>query len=224
LRESVTNIAEGVLDSFEKPSKKTLNQFRKTLAKEVQKSLQSEFGPALSTLPKYKRNLIKRLAMQQARTTDLSKELPNTTRKLREMVDVPTVLASSHIKSLSKENNIENWHKRFEKLEWSLLESSFPEVIHGDCGPIAMTNEKRFSNPLSAAESISCMVLPVARDKVLIGVSDVPPPTIAEINKAIAELSRSFFIAGRKTSEELLRQGQIGKSAELFTAAELLAD
>jgi hypothetical protein len=223
LRETMTEVGETVFKSFEAPSKKTRRQLKHALERQARKALkESEHAPIIALLPKYRRQLLQRVAGVKAREFGTPQVIAEATNTLRQMIDFPAVAASSHISSLSKDHSFEKWHQRFEPLDWKIVESAEPEIILGDCGPVVkVKGDEHFNSLLAEMGDIVCLLLPIASRKLLIGTTESDVPAVDEVNSASASLSRQFFIAARRTMTEENYKQLIAHNSKLFTDADL---
>lgn len=134
--------------------------------------------------------------------------------------DAPQISKSAQNKALLNDKVKDNYFRLKDSFEWRVFFSDRSNYILGDVGPIGRSkSENDYKTLMPKGQNLEEIVLPISDKHLLVG--GCPKNLLSEynvnsINKAIASLSKFFFVSTRNDEkiEELV--SIIGSNAEAF--------
>ncbi len=139
--------------------------------------------------------------------------------RIFKQIDQPKEMTSAHKKAMTRLFD-EGSSKRINvylKLNWQVKSCEIEDLILGDVGVLKLNIESgEFSLPISNVSDNSALILPISKNKLLVGSSkdDILLPSTDRINRAVAEHSMDFIIASNNGETERGYSKYIGTRTE----------
>ena len=133
---------------------------------------------------------------------------------------LPNLVKDSHNQSLEKTTVAHGFVKTCQKFQWKLYNIPKENLIFGDVGAIGRFKPNdEFKNLMFVNENLECVYMPISSMQILVGCNKTENfylPNTFDINKAIAKLSREFFISSFNNQETQHLSSLIGRKSSMI--------
>jgi hypothetical protein len=140
--------------------------------------------------------------------------------------DLPSLVKNSHNQALERTTVAKGFFKTCRDFNWHLLYSPGTNFIFGDIGVIGKSSpDNEYKSLMFTNINLAKVYMPISDKHMIVGQKgnfDLQNEPINDLNKAIARLSREFFISSKNNNETTELSKYIGLSSKVIGDKEKL--